>query len=818
MGKRLLPTFATMMLLAGAAGAVDLREAALQSGSGQALDAVIRLDDTEGLRTDQIEIRVADIDDFARFSLEREPILDSLELTIDLESAEGPVLRLTSPVVIDQPFLSLLLDTRWPSGRVLTEYTLRLQTAAFSAQEAPTRIEPTRSEPAPLAPAPDSSTDSSATVNAPQTIDSSQATDSSQTADTSQATDTAQTINTSGPAAPAPTTASAAPNQAATAAAGQATSNLDNASTITVGQGDTLWAIALRVRPDSSVSVQQTMLALQRLNPQAFIGNNINQVMRGAVLRVPELADIRQLDNAQAVAEVARQNQLLTGAAVPQTTAGATTNSASPQGELRIVAVEDNEAQQPDASAAGSQAAERERRLNELEDRLAVRQEELDRLERANEELDARLAMLQEQVTASQEIIRLRDLELAQLQQSLAEQANERPTPPPPPVVTMAPEGSPMERIANTLINNTWALAGIILALIVLVVLVLAARNRAARANEQQARQTTDDPDELLFADVANASAQRGSAAAAVPDPEAAEDVESPDEPESTWEDEGGQPDPQELEEAAEDSAAPALATAATAATATAAPGFYDDYTDPEDLELDAELATDDNLDPDDDFDFDYQPDSLAGTESAPEPGSLSDSQTGSEPARAPEAESAATTEELIEALDAASTPQKPLDPDQEFSLDTAFELDESITTDSGEPREQGHDGALDADLEWTSEESEELEAAGISVPPALDPTSSSRTRGNKAADDNDFDDLAFVQLEDLLGEDDDDEAEGDGFGYGLGSDEVATKLDLARAYIDMGDEPGAREILEEVLQEGTDEQRGEANKLIERL
>jgi pilus assembly protein FimV len=44
-----------------------------------------------------------------------------------------------------------------------------------------------------------------------------------------------------------------------------------------------LWEIALRVRPDSSVSVQQTMLALQRLNPGAFINNNINQVRRGEV-------------------------------------------------------------------------------------------------------------------------------------------------------------------------------------------------------------------------------------------------------------------------------------------------------------------------------------------------------------------------------------------------------------------------------------------------------------------------------------------------------------------------------------------------------
>ncbi|MEO1595452.1 MAG: FimV/HubP family polar landmark protein [Pseudomonadota bacterium] len=47
---------------------------------------------------------------------------------------------------------------------------------------------------------------------------------------------------------------------------------------------------------------------------------------------------------------------------------------------------------------------------------------------------------------------------------------------------------------------------------------------------------------------------------------------------------------------------------------------------------------------------------------------------------------------------------------------------------------------------------------------------------------------------------------------------EVGTKLDLARAYVDMGDPDGARSILEEVLQEGDNEQKGEAQKLLDSL
>jgi pilus assembly protein FimV len=50
------------------------------------------------------------------------------------------------------------------------------------------------------------------------------------------------------------------------------------------------------------------------------------------------------------------------------------------------------------------------------------------------------------------------------------------------------------------------------------------------------------------------------------------------------------------------------------------------------------------------------------------------------------------------------------------------------------------------------------------------------------------------------------------------GEDEMGTKLDLAKAYIDMGDREGAREALEEVLSGGTDQQRSEAEKLLNQL
>src|SRR5690606_6001368 len=63
-----------------------------------------------------------------------------------------------------------------------------------------------------------------------------------------------------------------------------------------------------------------------------------------------------------------------------------------------------------------------------------------------------------------------------------------------------------------------------------------------------------------------------------------------------------------------------------------------------------------------------------------------------------------------------------------------------------------------------------------------------------------------------LFGDSDDDfELPDDG-------DEAATKLDLARAYIDMGDEDGAKDNLAEVMAEGDAKQKAEAKELLAKL
>ena len=75
----------------------------------------------------------------------------------------------------------------------------------------------------------------------------------------------------------------------------------------------TLIRIARQIRPDETVTLQQTMIAIQSLNPEAFADGNINRLLIGQVLRIPTKGEISAFDAESAFAEVSRQNQAMVG-------------------------------------------------------------------------------------------------------------------------------------------------------------------------------------------------------------------------------------------------------------------------------------------------------------------------------------------------------------------------------------------------------------------------------------------------------------------------------------------------------------------------
>jgi pilus assembly protein FimV len=191
------------------------------------------------------------------------------------------------------------------------------------------------------------------------------------------------------------------------------------------GPSDTLWNIAVSVRPDSSLSTQQVMLALQDLNPDAFIGGNINRLKRGEVLRVPDIEDIRSRSRAEANRQVAVQNEVLSTPerTVDATDDGADAGVASGQAgqaqasgdELRLLASDDSGSR--DADEGGSAGGDGDT-SGGVDAGSAVAMEELESARRENDELSGRVDDLQDQVETLQRLLELKNTQLAEMQQA----------------------------------------------------------------------------------------------------------------------------------------------------------------------------------------------------------------------------------------------------------------------------------------------------------------------------------------------------------------------------------------------------------------
>ena len=325
---------------------------------------ILQLEDT---RLDDVTVQMASTDDFVRLGIERVEILSSVRFRTE-ESPDGAQVLLTSNAMITEPYLRFVLETRWPSGRRLSEHSVLLDLPVFTDESA--RAESSLRQPiSTFLGAPDANEETNSTL------------------------------------------ADSEPERTA----------LPERNTIETNSSSTLIRIARQIRPDESVSLQQTMIAIQALNPDAFADDNINRLLTGQILRLPTEQEIRSIDPAEALNEVGQQNQDMTDVE-PFSVPGQTDSELSrPSGRLSVVAA-DSDATDASAVAppASQEDAELDRRIAELENELSVRQEEASRARVDRENLDLRLADLDAQIEAAQELIRLQDIRLAQLRQSLA--------------------------------------------------------------------------------------------------------------------------------------------------------------------------------------------------------------------------------------------------------------------------------------------------------------------------------------------------------------------------------------------------------------
>lgn len=410
------------------AHAIGLGDIKLRTTLNEPLRADIQLVQVKDLSESEILVNLAPKEDFDRAGVDRDFLLTSLRFRLDLDDPGHPKVVVTTQQPIREPFLNFLVEVQWPSGRLLREYTLLMDLPAFAETSKGGSSSVTGARTPAGNARPDvgevSEVDfEEAPYNPPPKKVKKPATESVKVRRASQ-----DEVENSEKADSAPKVSKKSAE--ATAVADTSTPTAGSDSYGPTGSNDTLWKIARSVR--NSGSIHQNIIAIQRLNPQAFTNANINQLKKGQVLKLPTQEEIASIGRADAVAAVEEQNTSwksrktspqAVGAQLDATGRAQTPAPAEPvpEGQLKLAspaaapAVADAA-----ANAAGQGTAEANSEVAALQNQLTVGLEELNKVQRENQEIASRAKDLDSQAQNAERLLELQNNEMAAMQAKLA--------------------------------------------------------------------------------------------------------------------------------------------------------------------------------------------------------------------------------------------------------------------------------------------------------------------------------------------------------------------------------------------------------------
>lgn len=236
------------------AHALALGRITVLSALGEPLRAEIELPEINEEEASSLRTTVAGPEAFRSAGLEYNAALNDVQIVQQRRPDGRTVLRVSSNRVVNDPFVDLILQVTWSSGRIVRDYTILLDPPALR-QPAPAVAAVPQVAPAPAVTAP--------AVTAPARPPSA--------------------IPPPVAAAPAPVTPV---RPAARAPAAPAAPTGGQGGQVVVKAGDTASKIAANTKPPS-VSLDQMLVAMLRANPQAFVQGNVNRIKAGAVLDIP---------------------------------------------------------------------------------------------------------------------------------------------------------------------------------------------------------------------------------------------------------------------------------------------------------------------------------------------------------------------------------------------------------------------------------------------------------------------------------------------------------------------------------------------------
>ncbi len=338
---------ASALALPASAWALGLGRLTVDSALGQPLSARIELTSATRDELDTLNAKVADPSLYRQNNLTYQGVLARTRVAVETSGGTS-FLRVTSPIPVNEPFLDLMVELNWSSGRVVREYTFLLDPPGVAAPAVAEPVTPPR---------------------------------------TGVAARPAAAASAAAPGAAAPSSGAIRSPAAAASGAG---------SQYTVKRGDTLAGIAGQYKPESA-TLEQMLAALFKGNPNAFDDNNMNRLRRGAIMNLPAPSEVAASDPAEATRVVRmqasdwRNYRNRVAGTVPaaegagsRATAGRigasvteSTPAAAPGGDQlkvqstpRTRANEDLAAAQKDAKDKGDRIAALEKMVRDLQDRL----------------------------------------------------------------------------------------------------------------------------------------------------------------------------------------------------------------------------------------------------------------------------------------------------------------------------------------------------------------------------------------------------------------------------------------------------------------
>ncbi len=443
---------ASLLAVSAVAHGAGLGKLNVTSALGEPLNAEIELF-VEKKEISSLAVRLASPEAFGRAGLVYSNALDKAKVSIEKRANGEPYVRLTTTQAVNEPFLDLLVELSWSSGRISREFTALLdppsliaERARQKAAEAQVRASPPKPEPQPepipeppaqepaaAAPAPEAApaVESPAAAQAPAKTEAPAVTEPAPSAPV-------ETIG--GPMVTFLTEANINSTSRSSAATGAATG--DSYGPVT--RGDTLTKIALATKP-AAVSVEQMLVLLLRGNPGAFAGKNMNRLKTGRIIKLPspdQYGSVAQADARKEVLVQARdwhayREQLAAKAgeakpaAEPAQQAAAGRITAKVEDQAAAAKQQPREVLKlsqggPAAAAAGAPAGDA--KAGQGQARVRALEEELVARDKAVKDANERVSKLEKTIKDLQALLEIKNKGMADLQKPAA----------PPPAATPA--------------------------------------------------------------------------------------------------------------------------------------------------------------------------------------------------------------------------------------------------------------------------------------------------------------------------------------------------------------------------------------------